>query len=136
MVRKSEILKDQPCDELSHAEELLEKGNYNQALEIVESLSSSNELEMIENLRCSLLEGKLHIKLGNLEKAKLVVDRALEIARKQDSLLTIADFYLIKAEIAWRSGEFDDGLSISKEIEVVLKKQESKAKKPDDTERF
>ncbi|MHA2071973.1 MAG: hypothetical protein ACW985_09330, partial [Candidatus Thorarchaeota archaeon] len=70
------------CDELSHAQELLEKGEYNQALELVESLSTSDGLKMVESLQCSLLESRLRIKLGDLEKAMRVVDRNLEIARK------------------------------------------------------
>jgi tetratricopeptide (TPR) repeat protein len=134
MVRTSEILKGQPCDELSHAEELFQKGEFNQALEIIESLTTSNRLDMIENLQSSLLESKLRIKLGDLDEATLVVDKALKIAEKQENPLVLADFLLIKVELAWRLGEFSEGFSISEEIEEVLKKKESETKKPDYTQ--
>ena len=115
------MLTGQPCDELARAEELLKNGEYNQALEIVHSLSS-RELEPPDSLHCYLLECKSHIRLGNLENAAFVVNKALEIARHQENTLLIADFLLIKVELAWRSGEFDEGLLIVPEIERLLKK--------------
>jgi hypothetical protein len=53
------------------------------------------------------------------------VNKALEIARQQENALLIADFLLIKVELAWRSGEFDEGLLIVPEIEMLLKEHES-----------
>ncbi|MHA2303144.1 MAG: tetratricopeptide repeat protein [Candidatus Thorarchaeota archaeon] len=124
----------QHCDELSHAKELLEKGEYNQALELVESLSTSDGLKMVESLQCSLLESRLRIKLGDLEKAMRVVDRNLEIARKQENALFVADFLLIKVELTWRSGEFDDGFSIVKEIEKLLNQQKLEFEETEESE--
>ncbi|MHA2021728.1 MAG: tetratricopeptide repeat protein, partial [Candidatus Thorarchaeota archaeon] len=125
-VRKIGILTRKLSDDLSHAEELSKKGEYNQALEIVESLSTSDELELTDRLQISLLESKLRIRLGDLEKAMFIVDKTLEIARKQADILLIADFLIIKIELSWRSGEFDNGLSIVSETEKILKEQEAK----------
>ncbi|MFX1440342.1 MAG: tetratricopeptide repeat protein [Promethearchaeota archaeon] len=117
-------MKGQPCDELARAEELLKSGEYNQALEIVHSLSP-HELEPADSLHCLLLECKLRIKLGGLEKAARVADKALEIARQQENELLTADFLLIKVELAWRSGKFDEGFLICPEIENLLQRQDS-----------
>ncbi|MHA2303135.1 MAG: tetratricopeptide repeat protein, partial [Candidatus Thorarchaeota archaeon] len=122
------------CDELSHAQELLEKGEYDQALKIVESLSTSNGLELSESLQCSLLESKLRIKLGDLDNATLVVDKTLEIARQQENVLLIADLLMVKVELAWRSGEFDDGLSIVKGVEKLLNQQKSELEEYEESE--
>jgi tetratricopeptide (TPR) repeat protein/predicted amidohydrolase len=117
-------LTGQPCDELARAEELLKNGEYNQALEIVHSLSS-HELEPADGLHCFLLECKLLIRLGDLDKAGLVADKALEVARQQEDRLLTVDLLLIKVELAWRSGEFDDGFFIVPEIERLLKQHKS-----------
>ncbi|MFX0055708.1 MAG: tetratricopeptide repeat protein, partial [Candidatus Hermodarchaeota archaeon] len=116
----------QPCDELVQAEELLKNGEYNQALQIVQSLSS-NELMPAESLHCSLLECKLRIRLGDLEKAGHVADESLEVARQQENAFMMLDFLLIKVELAWRSGEFDDGLLMVPEIEKQLKQWDVKS---------
>lgn len=123
----------QPCDELARAEELLKNGECNQALEIVHSLSF-RELEPADSLHCYLLECKLRIRLGDLENAAFVVNKALEIARQQENTLLIADFLLIKVELAWRSGEFDEGLFIVPEIERLLKKHESELEEIEESE--
>ena len=74
-----------PCDELSHAEELLGKGEYNLALEIVDSFSKSKKIELGDALYCSLLESRIRIKMGDLEKAKQVVDETLVIANQNNA---------------------------------------------------
>ena len=115
----------QPCDELSQADELLKKGDYKQALELVKSLVSEKELDTSDRLQCALLESRIRIKMGDLEKALLVADGSLEKARTQRDGLLMVDLLLAKLEISWRSGEFDDGLLLAEEIEKLLEQEEA-----------
>jgi tetratricopeptide (TPR) repeat protein len=124
-VRKKEILKDQPCDELSLAEELLKEGEYQQALELVESLYKKSDSNQDTKLQASLIESRIRIKLGDLEKAELVTTNSLETARNQEDSLLLADFLMTNLELSWRSGKFDHGLRLVEELEDLISGLES-----------
>jgi len=112
--------------ELSHAEKLLKKEKYKAALQLVERITNQKDLPTDDRLTCLLLESRIRAKLGDLEKAALLIDEGLEAIRKDENLSIIVDFLTAKSEISWRLGKLDEGLSAVKDAVVLLEKLEPK----------
>jgi len=112
--------------ELSRAEKLLEKEKYKAALQLVETLTTQKDLPVADRLACLLLESRIRINLGDLEKAALLIDEGLEAVRGDENLLLTVDFLTVKSEISWRLGKLDEGLDAFKDAVVLLEKLEPK----------
>jgi len=110
--------------ELSHAEKLLEKGKYKAALKLIETLTIQKDLPDEDRLMCLLLEGRIRVKLGDLEKAALLIAEGLETVRGDENLTLTVDFLTVKSEISWRLGKLDEGLNAVKDAQVLLEKLE------------
>ncbi|MFX0114739.1 MAG: tetratricopeptide repeat protein [Candidatus Hodarchaeota archaeon] len=110
-----------PQEELSRAELLLKKGNYSDALELVETLAAEKELSLDDHLACLLLESRLRIKLGELEKSLLLAEEVLQAGHVQENLLPLINAFIIKTEVSWRSGKLDEGLRILEKAQGLLK---------------
>ncbi len=106
---------------LSRVEELLEKGDYRDALKLVEELLGQEGLSANDRLACSLFESRLRLKLGESERALKLAETTLKGARKEANLLIVVDALIVKAEISWRSGKIDEGLESLAEGEGLLK---------------
>ncbi|MHA2304897.1 MAG: tetratricopeptide repeat protein [Candidatus Hodarchaeales archaeon] len=112
---------------------LLNEGDYKNALELVETISSGELQSTNDKITRFLLEGRLRTKIGELHKARLIIDETLSIDREQVNLLQIVDVFILKAEISWRLGNFDEGLHAVQEGEKLLvelgKEEEDEIKK-------
>ena len=106
--------------EISHAELLYEKGDYEQALKLVESLVGQNGLSEENRIICTLLESKLRVQLGDPQKAYSLIEDILQKAHKFENHLQIADILIVKAQICWRIGELDQGFIVVEEGELLL----------------
>ncbi|MGD8545356.1 MAG: tetratricopeptide repeat protein [Candidatus Bathyarchaeota archaeon] len=107
-------------EELAHVELLLENGEYKKALELVEALTKYDNISFDDRLVCALLESRLRVKLGELEKARVLVDKFLKTAREQQNSMLIVDFITVKAEVFWRLGKLDEGTRAVEEGEELL----------------
>ena len=120
-------------ENLQRVELLLNKEDYKNALELVETISSQEIQSINDKFDCFLLEGRLRIKIGELEKAHLIVEDLLSLDRDEVNKLQVLDTFILKAEISWRLGNLDEGLQAVQEGEKVLielgKEEEEEIKK-------
>ncbi|MHA1989777.1 MAG: tetratricopeptide repeat protein [Candidatus Hodarchaeales archaeon] len=111
-------------EELHNATLLLNKGDYKKASEIVEIISEREKLSKDDRFACSLLDCKIKIKFGELEKSLKLVEKLDKTVRKQENILQILDLLIVKTEIFWRSGEFNKGIQVIEEGKDLLRKIE------------
>ncbi|MHA2298953.1 MAG: tetratricopeptide repeat protein [Candidatus Hodarchaeales archaeon] len=107
-------------EKFQRLELLLNKGDYKNALELVETISSREIRSTRDNCTFFLLESRLRTKTGELHKARSIVEKVLSIDREEVNLLQVLDAFILKAEISWRLGNFDEGLLSVKESEKLL----------------
>ncbi len=107
-------------EELIRAELLLERGEYRDALELVEALAAWEGLPAGDRIACFLLKTRLTVKLGELERALALTEEALQTTGERETPLLVVDLLTVKAEASWRSGELDQGLGAVKEGEALL----------------
>ncbi|MGY5854108.1 MAG: tetratricopeptide repeat protein [Candidatus Thorarchaeota archaeon] len=117
--------------DLERAELLFEKGEYNEALQVLQSLVDTNDLTLDDRLSCKLLESRLRMKLGESDVAYSLIDGLLKQFEKQDNPSVLVDYLIIKAETCWRTGRFDEGLETVKKGQEIL---ESSSEHSDRTE--
>jgi len=118
--RKEISVSARPRGELSRAGELLDKKEYEGALEIVEKLMAEEGLSADDRLACLLLESRLRLKLGESERALSLTEEILQTARVRQDLLLLLDTLIIRAEASWRSGKLCEGLAATDEVGEVL----------------
>ena len=105
---------------MSNAESLFEKGEFKEALKIVEMLAKQNGLSVENRIASSFLEIRIRIRLGNLKEVQSMIEDTLQDAYKINDPLQITDILIIKAEVCWRLGELDQGLKVVEEGEKIL----------------
>ncbi len=121
-------------EELLRAKQLLKNGNNNKALEIVKVLYTRDGLHLGELIACSLLESQIRIKLNEFDKALALAEEALHKARKLNNIILILDVLITKAQILWRSDEFEKGIQTVGEGEKLLAEIELKKLEVQDKE--
>jgi tetratricopeptide (TPR) repeat protein/predicted amidohydrolase len=119
--------------ELSRVEQLLETGKYQEALNCLAKIMKGTKIAANNQLACMVLESRIQIKRGDLEKALVLVDEVLLTDPNHENLFWIIDALIVKAEIYWRSGKLDEGLRVIAEgigqlegIEVEQAKRQEK----------
>jgi tetratricopeptide (TPR) repeat protein len=105
---------------LQRVELLLNEGDYKNALELVETISSEKLQSINDKFSCLLLESRLQTKIGEIHKAHSIVKKILDIDRKKLNSFQVLDIFILKAEISWRLGNFDEGLQAFEEGEKLL----------------
>ncbi|MFW9984508.1 MAG: tetratricopeptide repeat protein [Candidatus Odinarchaeota archaeon] len=126
-IQEAQILTSSIAKELSRAKKLLEKEKYKAALQLVEMLTTQKDLTADDRLVCLLLESQIRIKLGDLEKAALLIDEGLEAVQGDENLPLTVDFLTTKTEVSWRLGNLDEGLTAFNGALVLLEKLELKS---------
>jgi tetratricopeptide (TPR) repeat protein/predicted amidohydrolase len=107
-------------EELSRAELLLGKGEYRDALGLIETLRAHAALSEYDRLACSLLESQLRVRLGDFEEALTLADELLQATGEQENPLLVVDTLIVKAELAWRLHTLDEGLEAIEQGEELL----------------
>ena len=105
--------------DLARAEELLKKGEFNNALQLIEILSKKKELNEDERLACRLLKGKILVKQGQFHKAQEIVKQVLHESQDEKPLYVV-DALITLAEASWRVGRLNEGLKFIKQGENTL----------------
>jgi ABC-type oligopeptide transport system substrate-binding subunit/Tfp pilus assembly protein PilF len=105
---------------LIRAEQALVRGEYGDALELVETLAAQAGLPAHERLACLLLKNRLLVKLGELEKALALTEELLQATDEWEHPLLVVDLLTVKAEASWRVGRLEDGLRALDEGEALL----------------
>jgi len=111
--------------DISRAELLLKERKYKEALSFLSKITARKELSIENRLTCMLLESRIKIKLGELKNALALTDKVLKVATKEENSIQALESLALKAEIAWRSGEFDMGFRAVEEGEKLLGSMQS-----------
>lgn len=106
--------------DLSRADQLINEGGYQNALELVEKIRANEDVSPKDHFACTLLESRVRLKLGELEAAKSLVEEVHSQITEHEHPLLVLKVLSIKAEIAWRTGELDDGLALVAAGEEIL----------------
>jgi tetratricopeptide (TPR) repeat protein/predicted amidohydrolase len=122
-VQEAEMERTVP-EELARVRLLLEKGEYREALTLVESLRAREGLAMEDRLICSLFEARIRVKLGDLEEAHALAEEVLQGARGREASLLDVDALLVQAEVSWRVYAPDEGFEAVEKGAALLERWE------------
>ncbi|MHA2156974.1 MAG: tetratricopeptide repeat protein [Candidatus Hodarchaeales archaeon] len=128
-------MKNSVQENLKQVEQLLKQGEYKNALEVIEELSSKDKITGDDKIASLLLECRIRTKLGEFKKAQVIVEELISLDRKMINSLQVIDAYILNAEISWRLGNLEEGLNSllkgekliqvgGKEKTVISKKKE------------
>ncbi len=117
-------------NELSHVEQLLETGKYQAALDCLVKFMAGTKLSVKDRLTGLVLESRIQIKLGDLDKALVLVNEILLADFNRENLFCLIDALIVKAEINWRLGKLDEGLGVIAEGRRQLEGIDAEHAKP------
>jgi tetratricopeptide (TPR) repeat protein len=100
----------------------MSQSDYENALKLVETTSSSKFLSKEDTIDYLLLETQLRIKTGEFKKGISIIIEILSREENNIYPLKLAEALVLKTEISWRLGNFDDGLQAVEECEQLLAK--------------
>ncbi|MFW9996778.1 MAG: tetratricopeptide repeat protein [Candidatus Odinarchaeota archaeon] len=92
-------------------EQLQNSGKFEKALQIVTDFEKNKDLTSQDRLTCQLLKTNLLIKIGDFESALQIAEDTLELSKKLEAPLLEIDVLIAQAEVLWRLGLLDKGLS-------------------------
>ena len=108
-------------DEISHAEQFMNQGEYKEALRIVGELLRREGITANDGLVCLLLEARLHTKLGEFYHALELIDKLQQAIRGQEKQLLKVDLAILQTEIYWRTNRLEEGLLVVQLGEEIIK---------------
>ncbi len=114
--------------QLAKIEQLIDKGEFKEALEFLKTITTNEELSSNDQISCSLLECRIRVKYDEPDKTLKLINNLLEDAQKHLNPLIIADALIIKAEALWRAGNLDEGLETIQVGQKLLKEIDSEPK--------
>ncbi|MHA2319717.1 MAG: tetratricopeptide repeat protein [Candidatus Hodarchaeales archaeon] len=125
-------MNDTTPEDIHRVELLLNEGDYRNAVELIDTISSKEIQSINDKITLLLLHIKVRIKTGELEKASLIVEEFFKVDRIQDNPLQVIDVLILKSEISWRLGKLDEGLQSVQDGQKLLvnlgEEEEIKAK--------
>jgi tetratricopeptide (TPR) repeat protein len=127
-------LAKQIFEELLHVDQFITEGKNDNALELLTVLSKRKDLSDEDKFTCSLLESRINLNLGQIEKANEGVEKTWLSIRKRKNPILILDCSNIKVNLTWLSGEIDEGIKLFEERLSLIKKIQHKVTK--DKEEF
>jgi tetratricopeptide (TPR) repeat protein len=111
---------DSVLETILNIENLILEEEYKKAQELLESISSKNDLLEEDKLACTLLESNIILNLGEREKAFKSIERLWQKIQKTENPLLILDYLNIQINTLWGKGNYEDGMRIFDEnIEFV-----------------
>lgn len=106
--------------DLARTEELLKKGEFNNAMQLLEILCKKKELNEDERLTCRLLKGKILVKQGRFQETLEIVKQVLHESQHYEKPLYVVDALITLAEASWRVGRLNESLNYIKRGENAL----------------
>ncbi|MFX1250889.1 MAG: tetratricopeptide repeat protein [Promethearchaeota archaeon] len=106
---------------LTQAEQLLYLGQYDSALQIVETLEKRETLTPGERVVCQIFKGNLMNKLGQYKDALKLAERSFQEIQGLRTPLQEVDALIVKIEALFRLGGLDKSLDIITQAEHLLK---------------
>jgi len=115
--------------QLDRADQLIVKGKYEEALQLVETLEESYKLHKKEVLNCQICKSTILNKLGRYNQALEILEQTSQETKDNQYYLLLMDSIIEKAYSLWRLGRLNKALECLKQNEEILlsiRKQESK----------
>lgn len=110
----------EPDNRLRRAEQLLNVGKYDEALQVLESPEDTGKLDTKKQLATILLKCRILIRKGAYEEGLRLAQLACDKCRGQSPSLQAVDAYLALANVLDYLGEFDESLSAAAQAEHLL----------------
>ncbi|MFX0091385.1 MAG: tetratricopeptide repeat protein [Candidatus Hodarchaeota archaeon] len=107
--------------DLEEAERLLNKGEFNAALQFVEIFEKRKNSSPHNRLKGQLLKGTLMNKLGNFAHAIELAEQILKESYEVKMHLLRTDALIIKADALWHLGNLDKSFDVINQCEQLLK---------------
>ncbi len=115
-------MNDSVHEKLQHVGQLLNKGDFNNVLELLETMPSEEIMTNNDKIDFFLLKSRFNIKIGELKKAQLSIEKLLSINRQEVGQLQLLEALTLKAELSWRLGSLSEGIESVQEGEKLIAK--------------
>lgn len=103
--------------ELQDIDQLILKGQFNEALIRLENLEKKGGLATVDQLRVFLLKGRIFDRQGHYEEALKLAKQALGESQRLNKHLYVVDALIVQEEALWKLGRLDESF---KAIELGL----------------
>lgn len=107
--------------ELTHAEQLIEKGKFEEALQVIINYEKKGGLTNFDLLSCHLLKGSVLNMLGRFREVLTLAKLAYQESQKLGKNLQTVDSLILKGRASWLLGRADDALDAINQGETLLK---------------
>ncbi|MFQ5980277.1 MAG: tetratricopeptide repeat protein [Candidatus Heimdallarchaeota archaeon] len=114
-------LQGEPENTLQRAEQLLNEGNYDEALQTVKTFENEGTIEPQDQIDVHLLKSRILTKQGAYEEALQLAKRACKASQDQGPSLQVVDAYIAIANILEYLGEFNESSVAITQGEEVLR---------------
>lgn len=110
-------------DELDEVRELLDKGEWKQALERAESIIAANASSVTGKsvlARATVLKAEAQLKLADYDKLKETCEKAIALSKQVREPLLEAEALRMLGNMAWKKGEFKEALGhLDRALEIA-----------------
>ena len=113
----------------SNVNKLITKGEYEEALQLVESFENECKKNNKEHIKCIISKSNIFNKLGRYDKALILSEKAILESEKKNLILLKLDSVISKAHSLWRLGKLDESLETINKHEYLLEKIDAKKQK-------
>ncbi len=107
-------------NQLARADQLIVKGKYEEALQIVETLEKSNGLKAKEQISCQICKSTIFNKIGKYNLALELLELTSQESMNKNFLYLSMDTIIEKAYSLWRLGRLNQALETLKQNEEIL----------------
>ncbi|UCH04719.1 MAG: tetratricopeptide repeat protein [Candidatus Thorarchaeota archaeon] len=113
---------------------MIDKGEYKEALDVVNALAARRGLPQDDHFASLLLEARLRGRLGDPERALSMIEQAHREVESIKNPLLVVDYMTAKIEAFWRSGKIDQGLLLLDECQKLLDRIQEEPETTDEGE--
>lgn len=107
--------------EFTQAERLIEKGEFEEALQVIINYEKKGDLTNFDLLSCHLLKGSVLNMLGRFREVLTLAKLAYQESQKLGKKLQTVDSFILKGRALWLLGRDDDALDAINQGETLLK---------------
>lgn len=109
-----------PARELTRIEQLLDVGDYKEALQVVETLEKRADLPPKDRLTCQLLKSMLLNNMGKYQESIRLTEPIINENQEWRTRLHLIDALISRAEVLGFLGRYDEGLNVVGQCEHEL----------------
>ena len=114
-------MSDLKNNKLTQAERLIEKGEFEEALQLIINYEKKGNLTNFDLLSCHLLKGSVLNMLGRFREVLSLAKLAYQESKKQGKKIQTVDSLILKGRASWLLGRSDDALDVINQGETLLK---------------